>query len=142
MRAVIITVLFNLFFINSISTNINHLVDFETLSLSASKQKQPVQLAAVFFYEHISEQDSMQVSQSLKKEKKTFESIKKKAEKGDAEAQYKLGNIYYYGQMGKGQNTRKAEYWYGKADKQNHIKAQQMLPLLHCHNGFTQRVYL
>lgn len=40
--------------------------------------------------------------------------LRSAAERGDAEAQYELGNAYYYGK-GVPQDYKEAQVWYGKA---------------------------
>ena len=49
------------------------------------------------------------------------------ARQGDAEAQYQLGNCYYYGKDGVKEDGKKAVKWYRKAAKQGHASAQCML---------------
>jgi len=53
------------------------------------------------------------------------------ARQGDAEAQYQLGNCYYYGKDGVKEDGKKAVKWYRKAAKQGHASAQCMLG--HCY---------
>ena len=59
--------------------------------------------------------------------------IQKKAEEGDAEAQFDLGVLYDYGEGAK-QNRVKAAEWYRLAAEQGHAKAQFNLGVLH-YNG-------
>ncbi len=51
------------------------------------------------------------------------EDVQAAAERGDAQAQYKLGDRYYYGQ-GVEQSHQKAAFWYEKAARQGHSGAQ------------------
>lgn len=53
-----------------------------------------------------------------------------KAEKGDAEAQYKLGKIYHEGE-GVAQDYEQAFNWYSNAAKQGHTDAQYRLGLMY-----------
>ena len=48
--------------------------------------------------------------------------LEKTAKQGNAEAQYKLGDMYY-----NGEDYKKAFYWYEKAAKQDHVLAQYSL---------------
>lgn len=48
----------------------------------------------------------------------------RKAESGDAEAQYELGNNYYFGFSGFSTNEEEADKWFLKAAEQGHAKAQ------------------
>ena len=51
----------------------------------------------------------------------------KAANDGDSEAQFQLGNAYYFGAFGATKNLVEAARWYRKAAEQNHIKAQNCL---------------
>ena len=51
-----------------------------------------------------------------------FGQVKKFAELGLTEAQYKLGLMYYYG-LGVPQDNNEAIFWFKKADEQGHAKA-------------------
>jgi len=55
-----------------------------------------------------------------------FEEWQRPAEEGDAEAQYGLGRLYFYGQ-GVDQDYSKAAKWYRKAALQNHARSQANL---------------
>ena len=59
--------------------------------------------------------------------------IRKAAEKGDADAQAKLGSSYYVGQ-GVPRNYSQAFYWYSKAAEQGNALAQSNLGVMY-HNG-------
>src|SRR5258705_28499 len=50
-----------------------------------------------------------------------------KAEKGDAEAQYKVGLAYYRDDFRTGENYMEAADWFQKAADQGHASAQQKL---------------
>ena len=54
---------------------------------------------------------------------KDFDAIKQRAERGDADAQFNLGRIYYTGE-GIEPNFNKAVYWYKKAALQGNANAQ------------------
>lgn len=60
-----------------------------------------------------------------------IESIKKQAEKGDAEAQCKLGILYANGQEGMPQSYEEAKSWYLKSAKQGYSPAQYNLSTLY-----------
>ena len=51
------------------------------------------------------------------------------AQKGDANAQYELGNMYFRGD-GFSKSYKKARFWLEKASKQNHVKAKELLEKL------------
>jgi TPR repeat protein len=53
--------------------------------------------------------------------------LKERAEKGDAEAQYQLGNVYYFGK-GVAVDHDKANEWYQKAADNDHRYAERALP--------------
>lgn len=55
---------------------------------------------------------------------------REQAESGDADAQFKLGNMYLFGQ-GMPQNEETAAAWYQKAAQQGHREAMLTLGLLH-----------
>ena len=55
-----------------------------------------------------------------------FNTIKAKAEKGDAEAQYDLG-VYYGNGQGVAKDEIEAVNWYRKAAEQNYVEAQYNL---------------
>lgn len=50
-----------------------------------------------------------------------------KAEQGDAEAQFALGEYYYRGDKDREQDYEQAVYWYRKAAEQGHASAQYNL---------------
>ena len=54
--------------------------------------------------------------------KKAVYWLRKAADRGYAEAQYKLGELY-----AKGEDWKQAEFWYRKAAKQGHEKAANAL---------------
>lgn len=56
----------------------------------------------------------------------TVAEIRNAAEKGDASAQNKLGNTYYYGE-GVAQDYAQAVYWFQKAAEQGHSDAKKIL---------------
>ena len=53
--------------------------------------------------------------------------LEKAAEKGDAESQYALGNIYDRGGSGVIQNHAASIAWYKKAAAQKHLRAERAL---------------
>jgi len=61
-----------------------------------------------------------------REEKEAAEKLRKEAEQGNAEAQFKLGNSYFTGQ-GEKQDDAKAAEWFGKAAAQGHAEAKGML---------------
>jgi TPR repeat protein len=61
---------------------------------------------------------------------KKFEETSKKAESGDAEAQFNLGKMYYKGQ-GITKNYNTAFQWYSKAAAQGNIKAKNNIGSLY-----------
>ena len=60
----------------------------------------------------------------------SFEKIKMQAEDGNAQAQFKLGIMYFYGQE-TAQNYMEALKWFNKAAKQNNPKAQYNLGVMY-----------
>ena len=50
--------------------------------------------------------------------------LKDKATQGQVEAQFELGDAYYYGK-GTGKNLKQALYWYEKAAEQGDVMAQR-----------------
>lgn len=56
----------------------------------------------------------------------SFDELLKQAQNGDADAQYKVGMCYEYGD-GVGQDEAKAMRWYGLAAGMGHVEAQQAL---------------
>lgn len=53
--------------------------------------------------------------------------LQERAEKGDAEAQYELGNVFYFGK-GVPVDLAKANQWYRKAADSGHRYAEEALP--------------
>ena len=51
------------------------------------------------------------------------------AQKGDVNAQYELGNMYFRGD-GISKSYKKARFWLEKASEQNHVKAKELLEKL------------
>lgn len=71
-------------------------------------------------------------NQNQKYNPKSFEQCLKDAEAGIPEAQYELGDKYYYGDLGKITiNYEKAAEWYQKAAAAGHTEAQYSLGLMH-----------
>lgn len=59
-----------------------------------------------------------------------YKSIKEHAEKGDLNAQYSLGLMFYRGQE-VAQDVEKAAYWFTKAAEKGYIEAQRFLGLMY-----------
>ena len=57
---------------------------------------------------------------------------KTKARQGDAEAQYWLGDMYYYG-VGVPRDYKKAVFWWKKAAENEHVGAQYSLGVMYYH---------
>jgi|CXWL01.1.fsa_nt_gi hypothetical protein len=64
----------------------------------------------------------------------TIDQLIRKAERGDASAQYALGDIYEHGK-GETKNDIEAEKWYLKAAEQGDVSAQIALALLYSQGG-------
>lgn len=64
------------------------------------------------------------------KDKETFSQLQKKAEQGDAHAQFKLGQMYING-FGTPKNAQQAFNWYRKAAQQGFDQAQLNLGLMY-----------
>lgn len=60
----------------------------------------------------------------------SFEQIKMAAENGDADAQYALGYLYYYGKDGAVKDDVLAKKWISKAAQQNQSQAVKALALM------------
>jgi len=67
----------------------------------------------------------------------SFEQIKTLADQGDADAQYNLGSIYYFGK-GITKNYQIAFEWYKKAAEQGHAQAQENLGSMYYRKGTTE----
>ena len=65
-------------------------------------------------------------------QKSIFSDLTRKAEQGDAEAQYMLGEMYNYG-LRVPQDYQKAVEWYQKAAEQGYADAQYMLGFMYHH---------
>ncbi len=61
---------------------------------------------------------------------KDFKSLKTLAEKGDAEAQFNLGQMYYEG-LGVDQDYKEAVKWYQEAADKGHARAQFNLGVMY-----------
>ena len=60
---------------------------------------------------------------------KNITAIQKSAARGDARSQFRMGLMYEFG-IGVSENKKLAAIWYGKAAKQEHGRAQEMLSKL------------
>ena len=58
-----------------------------------------------------------------KEETDYIKSLKKEANNNDADAQFELGNIYYYGKNGVKENEQEAFYWFRRAAVNDHQEA-------------------
>jgi TPR repeat protein/CHAT domain-containing protein len=67
--------------------------------------------------------DNQEEVESPSSQAASFQAIVEKAERGDAEAQYNLGMMYYFGE-GVTQNDIEAAKWFRKAAQQGHADAQ------------------
>ena len=74
----------------------------------------------------IEDEDSKQKQEQEKKTEQDVQKYRTEAEQGDAEAQYKLGMCYEYGN-GVEKNIAEADRWYGKAAAQRHQGALKKL---------------
>lgn len=70
----------------------------------------------------------------------SFQEFKAKAEQGDAEGQYKVGDCYFHGK-GVKSDEEEAMKWYRQAAEQNHAKAQWALGNYY-HTKSMMRVFL
>jgi DamX protein len=59
----------------------------------------------------------------------TYEQVREAAQDGDADAQYALGYMYYYGQNVT-RNSNQARFWIRKAAAQNHQQATKALKMM------------
>ncbi|MAZ77784.1 MAG: hypothetical protein CMF39_03825 [Legionellaceae bacterium] len=69
-----------------------------------------------------------------------FSSLMPAAKKGNPEAQYAIGYMYFYGK-GTQQNTLLAQQWFEKSAKQHYPKAKTALQLLSQQNQQENRVF-
>jgi TPR repeat protein len=74
-------------------------------------------------------QTAEQVPSNLPVIQNNLVAIQKSAERGDARSQFRLGLMYEFG-IGVVENKKMAATWYGKAAKQEHGRAQEMLSKL------------
>src|SRR5437773_1433510 len=66
-------------------------------------------------------------AQETEADRKLFEEIKAKAEKGDAQSQCALGEVFCLGVLGVAKDDAEAVKWIRKAAEQNHAEAQYNL---------------
>ena len=87
---------------------------------------------ALPLYLHLAEQGNVDVDTKVKlgfiysignNDTQSAYWYKKAAEQGNAEAQYEVGQMYYYGK-GVAKDRIQADYWYKKASEQGHADAQ------------------
>ena len=58
-----------------------------------------------------------------------FKGIQEPAKAGDADAEYALGYMYFYGK-GVAENRQAAEYWFSRAAAHGQVEAQKALALI------------
>ncbi len=68
----------------------------------------------------------------------TYEQVREAAQDGDADAQYALGYMYYYGQNVT-RNGKQARYWIAKAASQNHQQAIRALKMMGSEQHYASR---
>jgi septal ring-binding cell division protein DamX len=68
----------------------------------------------------------------------TYEQVREAAQDGDADAQYALGYMYYYGQNVT-RNGKQARFWIGKAAAQNHQQAIRALKMMGAQSHYANR---
>jgi septal ring-binding cell division protein DamX len=68
----------------------------------------------------------------------TFEQVREAAQDGDADAQYALGYMYYYGQNVT-RSGKQARLWIGRAAAQNHQQASKALKMMEAEPTYAQR---
>jgi TPR repeat protein len=73
-------------------------------------------------------------AQQSEADRKLFESVKAKAEKGDPKEQYNLAIIYFVGKLGVPRDAVEAAKWHRKAADQGHATAQHTLGVMYA-NG-------
>ncbi len=68
----------------------------------------------------------------------TYEQVREAAQDGDADAQYALGYMYYYGQNVT-RNGQQARFWIAKAAAQNHQQAIRALKMMGTQSQYARR---
>jgi TPR repeat protein len=71
-------------------------------------------------------------AQQSEEDRKLLADIRAKAEKGDAQSQFELGNTFYFGNLRAAKDKGEAVKWYRKAAEQNDAQAQYNLGSLRC----------
>jgi len=66
-------------------------------------------------------------AQQSEADSKLLADIRAKAEKGDAQSQFEMGKIFWFGKFGVATNYAEAVKWVRKAAEQNHAEAQNNL---------------
>ncbi|MCL2389948.1 MAG: SEL1-like repeat protein [Endomicrobia bacterium] len=87
---------------------------------------------AAKWYKKAAEQGSKKAQEMLNTIS-IFEQIKKSAEAGNAESQFKLAEMYHYGKGIIAKHREEAMNWYTKAAEQGHIAAQNQLAYMYSH---------
>lgn len=72
--------------------------------------------------------------------RQAFIRLKPEAIKGNPDAEYAIGYMYYYGR-GVVEDKRKAKIWISKAARVGHPEAVQALKILYCNRAKTQKKY-
>ena len=72
----------------------------------------------------------------------SIQELVKEAKKGNAEAQYQLGNRYSFGHDGVKENDKEAFRWYLKAAEQDYSDAQSSLVHMYCDGDGTEQNYI
>lgn len=83
-----------------------------------------------FVISNFKEPGQQEATSAIKEFDQYSEKLVEKAQRGDAEAQYSLGNCYFYG-FGVAKDQREAVKWLRKAAEQGHASAQNDLG--HCY---------
>lgn len=73
------------------------------------------------------------INLSVEENRQKLEYIYKAAEGGSMDAQFSLGVIYFYGQLGTNKNPVQAEHWFIKAANNGHANAKFNLGLMYFH---------
>ena len=66
-------------------------------------------------------------AQQSEADRKLLADVRAKAEKGDAQSQFELGEVFYFGVLGVAEDEAEAVKWFRKAAEQNYADAQCIL---------------
>ena len=106
-----------------------YFLDFKLLNLS--KLVSDLNITPVAVKHGMTEADVEKIYMKVKRKwfddrlERHFVSTRQKAEKGDVEAQFKLGNIYYGGLAPDGPDWKEAVKWWLNAAQEGHVEAQE-----------------